>query len=300
MRRFMALVATATLVTGLAACGSSSKPSAGSTSTTTASNGDLFSKLPAAIQSSKKINVGSDIEYPPIEFFKEGTTTVDGLDYDLAQALGAKLGVKFNFIDDTDFAGIIGAMQAGRFDIIMSAMNDTAERRAKGADFIDYFTAGTSIIVANGNPKNIQKLDDLCGSTVAVQKGTVQDTDLITPQVATCKTASKPLTVLRFEKDTDALQQVKNGRAVANLEDFPVAAYNAKTSGGGKDFTAVDVPGIGPGNYGIAVLKTNTQLRDALQAALKEVIADGTYDQILTKWGVTAGALKTAVINAGS
>jgi polar amino acid transport system substrate-binding protein len=299
VRRLATLVAVVTLAVGLAACGSSSKSNSGSSGTTTA-GGDLFSKLPSAIQASKQLRVGSDIEYPPIEFFKEGTTEVQGVDYDLAQAMAAKLGVTVKFINDTDFAGIITALQAGRFDLIMSAMNDTAERRAKGADFIDYFTAGTSIIVKKGNPNNVQNLDDLCGSTVAVQKATVQDTDVITPQIAKCQTAGKKLTVLRFEKDTDALQQVINGRAVANFEDFPVAAYNAKTSGGGDDFEAVDVPGIAPGDYGIATLKSNTQLRDALQAALQAVIADGTYDQILAKWGVTAGALKTAAINGGS
>jgi polar amino acid transport system substrate-binding protein len=301
VRKLAALGLALAMATTLVACSSSSKPASSNTTPTTPPGGaNLFTKLPSAIQSSKVIKVGSDIEYPPIEFFKENTTQVEGLDYDLAQAMGAKLGVKFKFINDTDFAGIIGAMQAGRFDIIMSAMNDTAERRAHGADFIDYFTAGTSIIVQKGNPKGIKTPDDFCGKTVAVQKGTVQDTDILTPQVTKCKDAKKPLNVLRFEKDTDALQQVKNGRAVANLEDFPVAAYNAKVSGGGNDFQAVNVPGIGPGSYGIAVLKTNTQLRDALQAALKAVIADGTYDQILTKWDVTAGALKTAPINEGA
>jgi polar amino acid transport system substrate-binding protein len=284
-----------------AACGSSSKSSSGSGSTTTTPGaGSLFSKLPSSIQSSKEIKVGSDIEYAPIEFYKTGTQQTQGVDYDLGQALGQKLGTKVTFVDDTDFAGIITALNAGRFDIIMSAMNDNAERRGKGVDFIDYFRAGTSIIVAKGNPKGIKTLDDLCGSTVAVQKGTVQDTDLLTPQVTKCQSTGKPLEVLRFEKDTDALQQVKNGRAVANLEDFPVAEYNAQTSGGGNDFQAVDVPGIGPGDYGIAVLKTNSQLRDALQAALKAIIADGTYDQIMQKWNVSAGALKTATINAGS
>jgi len=299
VRKFAAFGLALAIATTLSACSSSSKPASSDTTPTSAASADLFSKLPAAIQASKKIRIGSDIEYPPIEFYKEGTTQVEGLDYDLAKAMAAKLGVKVTFVNDTDFAGIIGALQAGRFDIIMSAMNDTAERRAKGADFIDYFTAGTSIIVKKGNPKGITDLDSLCGNTVAVQKGTVQDTDLITPQIAKCPSTSK-LTVLRFEKDTDALQQVKNGRAVANLEDFPVAGYNAKTSGGGNDFDAVNVPGIGPGNYGIAVLKKNTELRDALQAALKAVIADGTYDQILAKWNVTAGALKTAPINAGT
>jgi polar amino acid transport system substrate-binding protein len=300
MRKFAVVGLVLAITVGVTACSSSSKPSSGGTTTPPTTASALFSKLPANIQSSKKIRVGSDIEYAPIEFYKEGTTQVQGVDYDLAQALGAKLGVKFTFINDTDFAGIIGALQAGRFDIIMSAMNDTAERRKKGADFIDYFTAGTSILVKKGNPIGIKTPDDLCGHTVAVQKGTVQDTDILTPQVGKCDNAGKPLNVLRFEKDTDALQQVKNGRAVANLEDFPVAAYNAKTSGGGNDFQAVNVPGIGPGSYGIAVLKSNTQLRDALRAALKAVITDGTYDRILTKWNVTAGALKTAAINGGS
>jgi len=292
-------VLLAVLALTASACGSSSKTNTGSTTPTTAAAG-LFSRLPVAIQSSKTIKVGSDIEYAPIEFYKEGTTQTEGVDYDLAQAMGKKLGVTFHFIDDTDFAGIIGALNAGRFDIIMSAMNDTAERRGHGVDFIDYFTAGTSILTQKGNPLHIKTPDDLCGHTVAVQKGTVQDTDVLTPQVPKCQTAGKPLDVLRFEKDTDALQQVKNGRAVANLEDFPVAAYNAQTSGSGNDFTAVDVPGIAPGDYGIAVPSKNAQLRDALQAALKAVIADGTYDQILTKWNVSAGALKTASINGGT
>jgi polar amino acid transport system substrate-binding protein len=274
--RLSTLVLILTLV--LAACGSSKK-----TTTASSGGGTLLSKLPSAIQSSKEIKIGSDIEYAPIEFFKEGTQQTQGVDFDLAQAMGKKLGVKMTFIDDTDFAGIIGALQSGRFDIIMSAMNDNAERRGKGIDFIDYFNAGSSILVQKGNPKAIKGVDDLCGQTVAVQKGTTQDTDILTPQETKCRTAGKPVSVLRFEKDTDALQQVKNGRAVANLEDFPVAAYNAQTSGGGNDFAVV--PGqVGvQGSYGIAVPKANTQLRDALQAALKAVIAD-----------------KTATLNSGS
>src|SRR4051794_30805554 len=85
------------------------------------------------------LRVGSDIEYAPIEFYKENSQEPQGLDVDLARALGAKLGMTVTFINDTDFAGIIGALRAGRFDIVMSAMNDNAERRGKGVDFIDYF-----------------------------------------------------------------------------------------------------------------------------------------------------------------
>ncbi len=295
-RRSVLLAVVAGMALLLAACGgnNSSSSSSGASGLT-----DLGKQLPSSVQQSKQIKVGSDVEYPPVEFFKEGTQQVQGIDWDLAQAMGQKLGVKVTFVNFTDFANIITAMQAKRFDIIMSAMNDTAERRAKNVDFIDYFTAGSAILVKKGNPQGIQSLDNLCGKTIALQQGTVQ-VDQAKAQNAKCKSAGSPqIKILTFEKDTDALLQVKNGRAVADMEDFPVAAYNAKTSGGGSDFEVAGQQ-FEVGQYGIAVRKDDTQLRDAVQAALKAVIADGTYDQILSKWGVTQGALKTAPLNSGS
>jgi polar amino acid transport system substrate-binding protein len=71
-----------------------------------------------------------------------------------------------------------------------------------------------------------------------------------------------------------------------------------KTSGGGNDFQVVgDQVEAAP--YGIAVAKNNTQLRDALQAAMDAIIKNGEYEKILTKWGVTDGAVKAATINGG-
>jgi polar amino acid transport system substrate-binding protein len=250
--------------------------------------------LPASIKSSGELKIGSDIEYAPNEFFKENTEIAQGMDVDLGNALAKQLGVKAKFIDDTDFAGIIGAMNSGRFDIIMSSMTDTKERE-QSADLLDYFLAGSSILVQKGNPKAIKSVDDLCGQTAAVQKGTTQDLEILTPQVQKCAGLNKPLNVLRFEKDTDALQQVKLGRAVANFEDFPVAAYNAKTSGGGKDFAVVGQQ-IGSAPYGIAMPK-NSPLLSLLQTALQKLINNGTYDRILAKWNVSDGALKSAAAN---
>jgi polar amino acid transport system substrate-binding protein len=89
--------------------------------------------------------------------------------------------------------------------------------------------------------------------------------------------------------------EVKFDRADAALADFPVAAYNAKVSGHGADFEVVGDQ-IDPGPYGIGLRKQDTELRGALQAALRAIIADGSYDRILRKWNVTAGALKTAKV----
>jgi len=293
-RRWLAVVLCVVALVG-AGCGNDNKDNEKAST----GGSTLKSKLPDAIQKSGVLRIGSDIEYPPVESFKEGTQEPQGIDIDLANAMAAKLGIKAKFVNDTDFAGIIGAMQAGRFDIIMSAMNDNAERRGKGVDFIDYFTAGTGILVPKGNPKQIKSLDDLCGKSVAVQKGTTQETDTIPPQQTKCTAAGKgKITLVSPEKDTDALLAVKSGRAVAILEDSPVAAYNAKTFENGATFELVGQV-IDPGKYGIAVPSNNPKLRDALQAALKAIIADGTYDQILAKWGASSGALKTADLNGG-
>lgn len=244
----------------------------------------------------KTLHVGSDIEYAPIEFFKENTATPQGLDYDLAEALGAQLGVKVRFVNDTDFAGIIGALRAGRFDVVMSAMNDTPDRRGRGVDFVDYFRAGSSILVRKGNPDRIAGLEDLCGRTVAVQRGTTQDTDVLAPQAAKCP-PGKGLAVLRFEKDADALQQVQNGRAVADVEDFPVAAYNAVTSGHGADFDVLPQQVGDIGAYGIAVPHDRPVLRDRLRAGLQALIDNGAYSRVLARWNVAAGAVRTATVN---
>lgn len=298
MRKFTIIALAAALIASAAACGSSSKTTVGGSSTTTTTSGtDLFSKLPAAIQSSKEIKVGSDIEYAPIEFFKEGTQQVQGVDYDIGQALGSKLGVKVTFLN-APFDGQPAGLKAKRFDMVMSARTDTKTRQAED-DFVDYFTAGTAILVQKGNPKNINSLDDLCGKTVALEKGTTQ-ADVADGQSTKCQVAGRAtVNVLKLDKDTDALQQLKIGRSDADLNDFPVAAYNAKTSGGGNDFQVTGQQ-FQSAPYGIAFSKDNTQLRDAVQLALKAIIADGTYDQILSKWGVSAGALKTADINGGT
>ena len=284
--RAAAAVFAAALV--LAACGGGS--GGGGAAAPPGGLTELGKKLPASIQQSREIKVGSDIAYAPVEFYENGTE-VKGIDPDLAAAMGKALGVKFTFVNTT-FDGIIPALLSKRFDVIMSAMSVTAERE-KQISFISYFNAGTSILVKKGNPQAIATLADLCGKTVALQKGTTQE-EVAKTQQAKC--GANKLTVRTFDRDTEALLQVKSGAAVADMNDFPVAAYNAQTSGGGSDFEVVGAQ-IDAGPYGIGLRKDDTQLRDALQAALKQVITDGSYDKVLSTWNVASGALKTAEVS---
>jgi polar amino acid transport system substrate-binding protein len=270
------------------ACGNGDSP----TVQLTTGAAPLASLLPQAIRDKGTLTVGSDVAYPPVEYFDTDGTTIIGLDPDLGKAIGAKLGIVLKFENGT-FDGLIASLTTShRIDLIMSAMSDNKKRQAS-IDFVDYFTAGTSILVKKGNPQGITSLDDFCGKTIAIQRGTTQD-DVATAQARKC--GSNKLTILKFDTDTEAQQQIKGGRAVADMNDFPVAAYTAQ-----KD-SSFEVVGqqIEAGPYGIGVRKEDSQLRDALKAALQALIDDGTYATILKKWDVTQGAVTTATVNAGT
>ncbi|GAA1417066.1 ABC transporter substrate-binding protein [Streptomyces thermospinosisporus] len=298
-------VAGALLLTG---CGDQTdKGSDSGTKDSTGSAAPLADKLPADIRKAGVIKVGSDIAYPPVEFMQGGKAV--GIDPDIAEALGKQLGVKFDF-QNGKFDQLIVGLQSGRFNVIMSAMNDTKDRQngidsetgkkaGEGIDFVDYFTAGTSILVQKGNPKNIKSLDDLCGQVVALQRGTTSE-GIAKAQSKKCtEDGKKAIKLQTYDTDPEALLRLKQGASVADLNDFPVAAYNAKTSGGGKDFEVVGEQ-IEAGPYGIGVSKKNTQLRDAIQAAVNAIIKNGEYEKILEKWNVTDGAVTEAKINGGS
>ena len=296
-------VAGALILTG---CGDQTDKGGDSGSSST-SSAPLASKLPADIRKAGVVKVGSDIAYPPVEYMENGKAV--GVDPDIADALGKQLGVKFEF-QNGKFDNLIVGLQANRFNVIMSAMNDTKDRQdgidsdtgkkvGSGVDFVDYFTAGTSILVQKGNPKGIKSLDDLCGKVVALQKGTTSE-GIAKAQSEKCtKDGNKAIDLQTFDTDPEALLRLKQGASVADLNDFPVAAYNAKTSGSGKDFEVVGEQ-IEAGPYGIAVSKENTQLRDAIQAAMAAIIKSGDYQKILEKWNVTQGAVTESKINGGS
>ncbi|MDC2958480.1 ABC transporter substrate-binding protein [Streptomyces gilvifuscus] len=297
-----AIAVAGTLI--LTGCGDQTKKD-NSSSSAAASSAPLASKLPTSIRDKGVIRVGSDIAYAPVEF-KDSAGKVVGIDPDLAAAMGKQLGVKFQFQNGT-FDALLTGIRSDRYDIAMSAMTDNKNRQegvdpdtgkkvGEGVDFVDYLTAGVSIYTRKGDTKGIASWSDLCGKKLAVERGTVSE-DLAKSEAKKCPSGKK-LTIEAFDDDQQSQTRLRSGGADAASSDFPVAAYAVKTSGGGKDFQVVGAQ-VEAAPYGIAVSKENTQLRDALQAAMNAIIKSGEYQKILDKWGAEDGAVKESVINGG-
>ena len=233
------------------------------------------------------LQIGSDIAYAPIEFFEEGTTTPAGLDIDRANALGEELGVTAEFTNSV-FDGLITSLSSQRFDVIMSAMTVTPSRE-KEIDFIPYFSAGTDILVAKGNPKNIAGIEDLSGLTAAAESGTIQEQQLKTANEDLKAAGKSEINVLIFSENPLAVEQLGIGRADAVLADSPVVANDARLSDGKLQALGLALESA---PYGIGVRKDSPELKAALEGALQKIMASGKYDQILKDWGLESGSIQ--------
>jgi polar amino acid transport system substrate-binding protein len=285
----------------VAGCGGGSTKSSSTTSATTTSaaspaantttSGRIAAEVPAKIKSRGTLTVAADATYPPNEFIGSDGHTVVGMDPDLAAVLAKVLGVKDKVVNAT-FDTIIPGLSSGKYDLGMSSFTDTKARQ-KVVDFVTYFSAGTSFYVkTNGGPA-INTLADLCGHKVAVERGTTQATDA-TAQSAKCRHAGKPgVTVMVFPDQNAANLALSSGRGQVGMADSPVAAYIVKQSHGqfkltGKSYNTAP--------YGIAIPKGNGMAKPILDA-LKQLMSNGTYKAILTKWGIQAGAITNPKIN---
>jgi polar amino acid transport system substrate-binding protein len=254
----------------------------------------LHDSLPAEVRDGGVLSIATDASYPPASFFDEDGRTVVGFEPELAAAIARTLGVEVEFVvmgfDDT-----LDAVAAGKADLVMTAMTDTPERQRQ-VDFVNYFSAGTSIVVQEDNPFDIADLSDLCGQTVAVEQGTVQ-VDLLARHQRTCR--GNLVEVHEHGTNSDALLELRTGRAAAVLNDYPPAAYLANDARTGAEFDLASVAQYEPGLYGIAVSKDRPELRQAIRTALAHVISAGEYQAILERWDVEDGGIPGTSVNAG-
>lgn len=249
--------------------------------------------LPESTRSSGVITAATDPVHPPYEFTGADNKQIVGMIPELGEAIGAVLGVEIE-LHPTAFAGIIAAVQTGRYDMSMLSMFDTPERQQQ-LDFVNFLVEGQRLIVYKGNPQDIRGLADLCGRTVSTLQGSLM-LNLLEEYQPECDT---PMDIAVAQSTADQLLQLQTRRAEATLANGSVTQFMIEHEGAEQLEVLTDEM-FAPGYMGFGFTKDNTQLRDAVQAALQQLMDSGVYQAILDEWSISKDNVITeATINMG-
>jgi polar amino acid transport system substrate-binding protein len=216
----------------------------------------------------KTLRVGTDATFPPMEFVDGGKRT--GFDIELTEALAKVMGKQVEWVD-IDFKGLIPGLISKRFDMAMSAIYITDERK-KVVDFSDSYYAGGLVAMVKDNNATIKKLSDLDGKKVSVQVGT--------KSVGYLQQNFPKVERVEVEKNQEMFNLVDIGRADAAVTGKPAAYQYVRTRPG---LRVLDEQ-LTTEEYGIALRKDTPELTKAVNAALAKLKADGSYAAIVKKW----------------
>jgi polar amino acid transport system substrate-binding protein len=286
----------------LSGCSTTDSAGAGNPSSNTAdiSEGvqpdpNAVALLPASYKEKGELSVAMDLHYPPTTFLAEDNKTPIGLNPDIARLVAKKLGLKLNFVN-TSFDTIIPGIEGGRYDFTATSMSPTPER-LKVLDMIDYFNGGVSVAVAAGNPLGLSN-DNLCGKNIAVTKGSNAQLKHL-PNVSewTCVSEGKPaINGITLPNVQEALTQLASKRVDGVFYDTPALVWAAK-----QQPNAIEVltPQVDTRTEHIVTvaLKKGSPLTPALQAAVQSVLDSPEYQESLSTWGLTDGAITDAKLN---
>ncbi len=250
--------------------------------------------LPANIKANG-LRIVTSAPYPPFEIFNS-KNQLTGLDIFTGQAIAAALGVKATFTS-IDFNGVIPALQAGKFDLLLADTGDNTAR-AKVLNFVEYDLQGQVLVVAKGNPDKITSLKSMCGKTLAVEAGDAP-AGLFDPVQAYCKAKHQsPMSVKTLPTTADALLAIKSGSAQAQFVGVATAPSLAKST----NEQVVNIPGQ-VGGYtalyvGAGLLHSQTKLTNAVHVAMVGLLKSGVLKALFTKYGLQSTLIPKILVNA--
>ena len=264
MKKFLAVAMILLKTAALAACGGDTKDSGSSDSSADApkASGDV-------------LIVGTEPTFPPFDTTDDNGDIV-GFDMDLIKAIGKDQGFEVEF-RNLEFDGLIPALTSGTIDIVAAGM-DASPERAEQVDFSDSYYEASLIVAVAADNDTITGVDSLTPDMkVAAQTGTTG-----ARLVQELKEQGKIGEAVILNGLDTAMLQLINGDVQAVINDTPVTqAYISKQEGKIKivgDKIEADAP------YAFAVQKGNSELLEKINAGLKKVQEDGTYEELLTKW----------------
>jgi polar amino acid transport system substrate-binding protein len=236
--------------------------------------------VPADLRSKGTLTVAMDLTSPPTTFMASDNRTPIGFNPDMARLIAKKLDLKLD-IKNVKFDTIITGLEGGRYDLTVSTMSASPER-LRVLDMVDYFKNGSSIAVSYGNPSKLT-VDSLCGKSVGVQSGSVQELKrLPTLSNETCESKGKPaIKGVTLPSVQDALTQLASKRIDGVFYDTTSLIWASKKQ---PNMFEILKPEFAANNVTVALAK-NSPLTPAVQAALQSIMDSPKYAEALGRWG---------------
>ncbi|MFJ1704291.1 ABC transporter substrate-binding protein [Kitasatospora sp. NPDC088346] len=300
----------------LGACGSSSNASAdlGGTKGSVAPNGvtvnltadqkrvttakvDAIAALvPEEIRKRGTLQVVDSLgTVPPLDFHATDDKTVIGAEPDLAYLIGDVLGLKVE-LNPVSWENVFVGLDSGKYDVGITNITVTEARKEK-YDFATYRLDILGFEAKKGSGWKVAGPRDVAGHTIAVASGTNQEKLLIAWNEANVKAGLKPVDIKYFQNSSDYYLALSSGRIDAYLGPNPTSAFHAAQTGE----TEVIGTYSGAGDQVLgkiaATTKKDNGLVKALNEAVNEVVRNGTYGQVLKRWGLENEAVQTSEIN---
>ena len=258
MKKYIALFLASIMMLGLlAGCGSN---------TSNSEDNELGLVEPG------KLIMSTNAAFPPYEMTTDDGG-FEGIDVEIAGEIAKKLDLEL-VVDDMDFDSALLAVQQGKSDIVMAGVSVTDERKMV-MEFSDSYATGIQVvIVQEGSDVTMDNLDD---KMIGCQRGT---TGYIYASDTPENGGYGEDHVTAFDNGASAVQALKNGQVDCVIIDSAPAAEYVKANPG---LTLLDGNWVEE-EYAIGLNKDNTALQDAVNNALKELIADGTVQKIIDKY----------------
>ncbi len=220
-----------------------------------------------------ELHMATNAAFPPYEMVADDGS-FEGIDVEIAEKIAEKLGLTL-VVDDMDFGSVVTSVQTGKEDMAMAGLTVTEERK-ENVDFTDSYATGIQVVIVP-EETDIQSIDDLEGKMIGCQEGTTG--------YNYCSAAPEDGgygedMVTAFPNGANAVQALLTGKVdCVVIDNEPAKAYVAENEGLKILETEFAVE-----DYAIGVNKENPELRDAINAALKELIEDGTVQSIIDKY----------------
>src|SRR4051794_11286568 len=261
----------------------------------TAKNQDAIDLLPPGLVDAGVLTVATTPYSAPLAFYADDNSTVIGSDPDIAQLVADALGLKLDLVP-TAWENWPLATQSGQVDVTISNVTVTEERKQL-FDFSSYRVDTLAFLAAADSKIKITKPADVAGLKIAVGSGTNQEKILLEWDKENQAAGLEPVDVQYYQNDSDTTLALQSGRIDLSFGPNATAAYKAATKP--DDFKVVgQVNGGWPdtANIAVATAKGNG-LAPAITAALNGAIADGSYEKVLERWGLSSESIDRSETN---